>query len=65
MLQKMSKVFAAARMKDLCPYEMPTGNKITVLLDDRRNRPEVNVEHQRCMTETLDSPHRLHHDYSR
>jgi len=40
----MSKIFAAAiRMKKLHTFEMPTGNKITVLLDDHRNRPEVNT----------------------
>ena len=43
MPQKMWKIFAAARMKDLHTSEMPIASKTTVLLDDRRNGPEVNT----------------------
>jgi len=42
MLQKMSKIFAKVSMKNLHTSEMPVGNEITVL-DDRRNRAEVNT----------------------
>ena len=43
MLQKMSKIFAVAMMKNLHTSEMPVRKKITVPPDDPRNRPEANT----------------------
>jgi len=54
MLQKTSKFFAVAiKMRNLHTSEMPIGNKITVLLDDRQNHPDANTPTARrtvCIT---------------